>query len=130
MSPVLLMSTARALYGVALLAVSGPLLAALGGDASSRRNRAVARVLGARHVTQAVVSAATVLATRDRSVAAAGALVDSLHAASMVGLAARRSTPRRAELADAAVASLLAVLGAAVARSAAAGSGDAGSGAG
>jgi threonine/homoserine/homoserine lactone efflux protein len=104
--PVLVMSAGRALYGLALLAVPGPMLAAVSGEASNRRDRAVARVLGARHITQAVVSAVA-----GRPALTPGAVVDSLHAASMVGLAARRSTPQRAELADAAVASLLAILG-------------------
>jgi hypothetical protein len=128
---VLLMSAGRALYGAALLGAPGPILAAVSTVAPSRRDRAVARILGARHVAQALVSAAAVLAGRGlagtgragrglagrrlagrgRDALAAGAVVDSLHAASMVGLAARTSTLRRAELADAAVASLLAVLG-------------------
>jgi hypothetical protein len=110
-SPVVLLSTARAVYGLALLAAPGPILAVLGGDASRRRNRAVARVLGARHVTQAVVTVAA-----GGQAMAPGAVVDSLHATSMVWLASRRGTPQRAELADAALASLLAVLGAVAAR--------------
>lgn len=110
-STVLLMSAGRALYGAALLAAPGPILAVAAGQAPSRRDRAVARVLGARHVAQALVSAAA-----GRQALAPGAVVDGLHAASMVGLAARRGpgddgSIRRAELADAAVASLLAVLG-------------------
>lgn len=102
---VLVMSAGRAFYGLALLAVPGPMLA-LCGTASSRRDRTVARVLGARHLAQAVATAAA-----GRRALVPGAVVDSLHAASMVGLATRTSTPQRAELADAAVASLLAILG-------------------
>jgi hypothetical protein len=124
---VLLMSAGRALYGLALLTVPGTMLAAVTGEAPSRRDRAVTRVLGARHVTQAIVSAAVVL-TEEKlaakgpsvpasSVLASGAVVDSLHAASMVGFAVRRSTPQRAELTDAAVATLLAVLGVALSKS-------------
>jgi hypothetical protein len=129
------MSAGRALYGLALLAVPGPMLA-LCGTASSRRDRAVARVLGARHITQAALSAAAVTAPAvsaagSRSALAAGAVVDSLHAASMVGLAARPSTRNgspiwRAELADAVVAGLLAVLGAVAVWSGAAKSGPSG----
>jgi hypothetical protein len=126
---VLLMSAGRALYGLALLAVPGPMLA-LCGAASSRRERAVARVLGARHITQAAVSAAAVSPAGGSSALATGAVIDSLHAASMLGLAARStrsvSPIWRAELADAAVASLLAVLGAVAAWSGAAKSGPSG----
>jgi len=106
-----LLSAGRALYGAALLVAPGPILAVVAGQPPSRRDRAVARVLGARHVAQALASVAA-----GRSAMAPGAMVDSLHAASMVALAARRSpgndgSIRRAELADAAVESLLAIAG-------------------
>lgn len=105
-SPVTLMSAGRALYGLALLAAPGPVLTAGAGQPPSRRDCAVARVLGIRHVTQAILTAAA----GGRAVAP-GAVVDSLHAASMVALAAAQPRMRRAELADAAVAGLLAGLG-------------------
>ncbi len=110
--PVLLMSAARAAYGLTLLVAPGRVLSAVAGESPGRLDCAVARFLGGRHLTQAVISAAV-----GRPSIAPGAAVDSLHAASMFGLAAARPRLRRPELADAAVASLLAAAGVVLAAS-------------
>ena len=104
--PVLLMSAARAAYGLTLLVAPGRVLSAAGGGSPGGLDRGVARFLGGRHLTQAIISAAV-----RRPSIAPGAAVDSLHAASMFGLAAARPRLRRPELADAAVESLLAAAG-------------------
>ena len=111
---VLAMSAGRAAYGLALLVAPGRVLSAVAGEAPGRPDCAIARFLGARHLTQAIISAAA-----GRSSLAPGAAVDSLHAASMFGLAAARPRLRRPALADAAVASLLATAGVVLAASSA-----------
>lgn len=106
-SAVTLMSAGRAAYGAALLAVPGLLLGIVTGTPATRRDREVARVLGARHLLQAAVT----LMASDRMVVP-GAAVDSLHAASMAALAVADPRLRRAGVTDCMVASLLAVAGA------------------
>jgi hypothetical protein len=59
----------------------------------------VLRVLGARHLAQAAVSGVAA----SESLAALGAVVDTLHSGSCVGLAAASGRWRRAALLDAAV---------------------------
>jgi hypothetical protein len=94
----------RAGYGAALLLLPERLLA-LGTPAPVPGAAvAVARVLGARHVLQSVV---TVLVPTGR-VATAGALVDALHGSTGVGLAAVSPRWRPVALADATVATVLA----------------------
>jgi hypothetical protein len=92
-------SLARAGYGLALLCVPGRLITAATGRPASARARAVARVLGVRHLAQAAVCGTLPV----RGLLAAGALADSLHAASMLALASSDAQLRRAVLADAAV---------------------------
>jgi hypothetical protein len=78
----------------------------------NRRSRRVIRVLGIRQVGQALV-------TRTQPSAAVlllGAEVDAAHAASMVALALSSRRWRRAALAEAMIASLFALAGAATAR--------------
>ena len=101
-----LVAACRALYGAALLAAPEPILTAVTGVVPSVRARRVTRLLGARHVAQAAVSASA----RQRMLAV-GAAADCLHAASMLILAATGRRMRRAELADAAIAGLLTAVG-------------------
>jgi hypothetical protein len=98
---------ARACYGAVLLLMPGRVIAAATGRAASRRACVVARVLGARHLAQAVVCG--LLPTRP--VIAAGATADELHAASMLALSAIAPGVRRAVLADAVTATALAAAG-------------------
>jgi hypothetical protein len=94
----------RAGYGLALLCVPGPMITAMTGQPASSRARAVARVLGARHVAQAAVCGLV----PTRGLIQAGAAADSLHAASMLGLAGAEPGLRRALLADTAIEATLA----------------------
>ena len=99
------LGAAQALYpGLAsrLLAM-GPL---------DRRSRAVIRVLGIRQLCQALLTGTQPSA----AVLALGAEADAAHAASMVALALCSRRWRRAALADAMIASLFALAGAAMAR--------------
>jgi len=104
---------ARAGYGVALL-VAPQALIKLTGDLvtgqpagasrarASRRACGVARVLGARHLVQAGLTAVALRAAEpDPSLPLGlGAAVDVLHATTMVGLAAMDRGARRVALAD------------------------------
>lgn len=93
----------RAAYGMSeLLApdfVSGRLL----GEMPDGRARVVIRILGARHLVQAIL---TVRA--GRTAHRVGGCVDALHAASMVVLAAYDGRHRRSAAANAALASVFA----------------------
>ena len=102
----LLIPLARAGYGTALLCAPGPMIGVLTGQPPSRRARRVARILGVRHVAQAVVTALN----PGSEVVALGVVVDLLHAASMFAFAAVVPDLRRAELADALAATSLAVV--------------------
>ncbi|HEX3489826.1 MAG TPA: hypothetical protein VHU92_10800 [Streptosporangiaceae bacterium] len=94
----------RGAYGVALCAAPGAVLGLAGGPPASRRARAVARILGVRQLVQAAVSEVALApgtGSEDRAVLLAlGAAVDTLHAASMLGLALFDAPRRRAGLAD------------------------------
>ena len=102
------LSASRACYGLALLAFPAQVITCSGAVPSANSCQVV-RLLGIRHLTQAAASVRA-----GRRVLAAGAVVDSLHAGSMLLLAEAVPRLRRAELADGAVAGLLAVLGLAV----------------
>jgi hypothetical protein len=95
--PRLLFPAARACYGAMLLCAPGPVLGLSTGQPPSPRARAVARVLGARHLAQAVLT----LWRPRPAVLAAGAGIDGCHAASMLALAAASPGARRAGLTDA-----------------------------
>jgi len=97
-------SLARAGYGTALLCAPGPVISVMTGGPVSRRARAVARVLGARHLVQAAVCGLVPA----RGLIRAGAAADGLHAASMLVLAVTAPGLRRALLADAVIAATLA----------------------
>jgi hypothetical protein len=81
----------------------------------------VARVLGTRHVAQAAITAWA----GGPEMVAVGAVIDLCHAASMFAFAATVPSLRRAELADALVATTLAAAGPATALCGASGSGHA-----
>jgi hypothetical protein len=84
-------------YGAALVFMPGTTIFLATGRLPSRRTCRVAQVLGARHLAQAALTAA-----RPRpEVLAAGALIDAVHAASMLLLAAVSRDGRSAALTDA-----------------------------
>ena len=95
--PRVLFPAARACYGAALLCAPGLALGLFTGQAPSRRARAVTRILGARHLAQAVLT----LWRPRPAVFLAGAGVDACHAASMFALAVADPRMRRAGVADA-----------------------------
>ncbi|HET8717918.1 MAG TPA: hypothetical protein VFM50_09220 [Nocardioidaceae bacterium] len=100
-----------ALGAVELLAAHR--VARLAGAADHRAGvTTTARVLGARHLAQAVATRRVARTGRLTTAQAhrAGAAVDGLHALSMLGLAAVASGVRRPALCSAAVAGTLAVL--------------------
>jgi hypothetical protein len=99
----------RAAYGAALCCAPGPMLRLSGGPgaAASPGARAVARVLGGRHIVQAVLSAAR----PTPAVLALGAGADVLHSASMIVLAALDRPRRRLGLSDGLVAAAFAGAG-------------------
>jgi hypothetical protein len=109
--PRLLFPAARACYGAALLSAPGLALGLVTGQAPSTRARAVVRILGARHLAQAVL---TMWRPR-RTVLAAGAGIDGCHAASMLALAVASPGLRRAGLTDAVAAGAFTAIGAAFA---------------
>jgi hypothetical protein len=102
----------RGAYGVALCCAPGPITGLVGGTSSTPGDRAVARVLGARHVAQAVVT----LGRPTPAVLALGAGADVLHSASMVALAVLDRPRRRLGAADALIAAAFAVAGGTLAR--------------
>jgi hypothetical protein len=106
-----LLSVVRGAYGIALCCAPGALIGLAGGPAGDQRARAVARILGARHVTQAVLSAAR----PNPAVLAAGAGADALHAASMAALALPDTPCRRIAGTDALIAAAFAMAGIAIA---------------
>ena len=111
-----LITLARAGYGMALISVPG-LLIGLTGQKPGRRACTVARVLGARHVIQAGVTAASQLGDPGGSVVLGGGVaVDVLHATSMVVLGAADVRARRVVLNDAVVEMGFAAAGAWAAR--------------
>lgn len=109
--PRVLFPVVRACYGATLLCAPGPALRLATGRAPSPKARTVARVLGARHLAQAVLT----LCRPRRPVLLAGAGIDVCHAASMLALAAAQPPMRRAGLTDAAAATAFAATGAATA---------------
>jgi hypothetical protein len=102
---------ARAGYGGALLRQPGGAIRLATGHLPGRRACRVARLLGARHLAQATLTALV----PQPGVFVAGAGVDALHAASMIMLAAADRTARRAALTDAVVEADFAATGLAVA---------------
>lgn len=105
----------RALAGCGLFLFPGPVVSAIGPrDAVDGPMVVAARFLGVRHLTEAAV-----LAGRpSHGVLLVGAVVDAIHAASMLGVALLVPTHRRPALASAGSATALAALGTAMAASA------------
>lgn len=102
----------RGTYGVLLVGAPGSLIRLAGGSAGDPRARAVARLLGARHLTQAVLAAVG----PSPALLALGAEVDLLHSASMMVLGGVDAPSRRIAFADGVVAAAFAADGIAAAR--------------
>ena len=108
---------ARVVYGAALLLAPDAVIGTVAGAPPGDAVRRLGRVLGARHLAQALLTA-------DRPVRRAlklGALVDLLHLASMLGLAVVVPRHRRCALLDAAAAAAWAAAGMCAPRSGAPG---------
>ncbi|MBT0773412.1 hypothetical protein KIH74_30985 [Kineosporia sp. J2-2] len=93
---------AGAAFGAALLLRPAGVIRAVGADPATPGLLPAARVLGARHLAQAAA-----VGLRPGAPAGWAVLIDTLHAASMIGLAAVAPGHRRAALASAAVAGAL-----------------------
>jgi hypothetical protein len=87
----------RAGYGLSLVLAPGPVIRLATGRPPGRRTCWAARVLGTRHLVQTALTAAA----PKPAVFAAGGQVDTLHATSMLLLAAVSQGGRRAALTDA-----------------------------
>jgi hypothetical protein len=87
-------------WGLALLVVPDLVVSRLGEARPDHRTRVVARILGARHLVQAVISAAD----PTPRVLRCGGLIDFAHASTGLALAAVDVRYRRAALTDAAIA--------------------------
>lgn len=103
-----LLQPVRACYGGALLFAPARVIRMVTGRPASPRACGVARVLGARHLIQAVV---TIAADSSAESVGLGALVDLAHAASMAGLALVDRGVRRLTLSDALVETMFATAG-------------------
>lgn len=99
--------TVRAGWGLALLLSPDMVLGTVHGLHVDRTSRVVARILGARHLVQAVSSGIRPSA----EVLAMGVWVDAVHALTALGLAAVDRHRARAGLTDAAMAGLWAAMG-------------------
>jgi hypothetical protein len=106
--PRLLFPAVRACYATVLLCMPGPALGLSTGRPPTPRARTVARILGARHLAQAVLT----LWRPSPAVFLAGAGVDACHAASMLALAAADPGLRHAGIADACAATAFTATGA------------------
>ena len=106
------LSPVRAAIGAARLVVPALSLPGINAARLGGGGRKVVRVLGARHVAQAVLTGRA----PTRAVLWLGAEVDAAHAASMLGVAVCSRRYRRAALGDAVVAGTLAAAGAWAAR--------------
>ena len=88
----------RAGYGGTLLLLPGPAIRLCTGRPAGHRARNVARLLGARHLVQAAVTAGSGPSAESLGI---GAAIDAVHAASMAGLAMADRRVRRLTLTDA-----------------------------
>jgi hypothetical protein len=98
---------ARVGYGTALVLAPGVVIFLATGRPPGRRTRWVARLLGARHLAQAALTAVAPLP----EVFTMGAQADALHAASMVLLATVDRPARQAALTDAVAEAVFAAVG-------------------
>jgi hypothetical protein len=103
---------ARAAYGITLLAVPDRVLRAYGGAPGDRTATTAARVLGGRHLAQAILTGSHPGPVRRYG----GALVDALHAASMFALARADVARRKPATVDGSIAAAFAVAGIAAGR--------------
>lgn len=94
-------------YGLVLLLAPDRLLKTLTGVRLDRRGRTLARVLGARHLLQAIVSTRAGEGAQRQM----GGVVDQMYAASMLGVALLSPRWRRLALIDGAAASLFSLAG-------------------
>jgi len=108
-APAGLLQVVRAGYGGVLLIVPGPVIRLATGRPAGPRARAVARVLGARHLIQAALTAAAAAPTA--ASLGLGAAVDLAHAASMGALGLADRQVRRLTLPDALIESTFAAAG-------------------
>ena len=97
----------RASYGLSLLLVPGAVMRAAANGPVDRASTVVGRILGFRHLAQALVIDRA--GTRNRLLA--GAAIDAAHALSMTGLAALDKNHRRLAALDAALAGGLTING-------------------
>jgi hypothetical protein len=104
----------RACYGAALLLAPGPLIRICTGYPADSRAQWTARVLGARHLTQAALTVGAGPGSQRRL--GVSAAVDLVHASSMAGLAAASPRLRRTALTDALLETALAAAGLVLAR--------------
>jgi hypothetical protein len=105
------LASVRLAWGTVLVLLPGGLLGRIERAAPGRGQRLVVRLLGARHIVQAIV----VRLSGSRRALMGGAAVDALHAASALLLAVADRRRRRVGLADALLASSFAAAGARVA---------------
>ncbi len=97
----------RAAYGALLLLVPGMMMRMVSGEPVARVPSAVARILGLRHLVQALLLERN--KTRNRLLA--GTAIDAAHALSMVGFAVVHEDYRRPAALDAVLATGLAING-------------------
>jgi hypothetical protein len=90
----------RGIWGATAFAAPGLVLSRTGGDPADRASRLVIRILGARHVTQAVLSGVDPTGP----VIALGVWVDVAHATTSVGLAVTDRRYTKPAAVDAAIA--------------------------
>lgn len=100
--------TVRAGYGAALLLAPGPMLRLCTGQPAGAAARRVARLLGARQLIQAALTAGTGTSATGLRI---GAVVDLAHATSMAGLAVADGRVRAAAAADTLMATAFAATG-------------------
>jgi len=98
---------ARVSYGTALVLAPSVAIFLVTGQLPGRRARRVARLLGARHLAQAALTAAVPLP----AVFTAGAQADAVHAASMALLATVDRPGRKIALTDALAEAVFAAVG-------------------
>ena len=91
---------ARAVWGTSLLLAPGQAIRAVSGETADRASKITGRILGFRHLTQAL----TIERAGTRGWLLAGAAIDATHALSMVGLATLSERYRRLAALDAVLA--------------------------
>jgi hypothetical protein len=95
----------RATYGVSLLLLPGAMVRVVSGKPADRVSTVVGRILGARHLLQAL----TIERKGTRGWLLVGVTIDAIHTLSMLGLAALSRDRRRMAALDATLAGGLAL---------------------